>query len=79
MADPIADNWKAMHDPMRQMKAEESASHLPCPRCNDSGWLPDCGVVSVPTWFTFVMFAGIQRTCPPPDPERQNGPGRAIP
>jgi hypothetical protein len=20
MADPIADNWKAMHDPMRQMK-----------------------------------------------------------
>jgi hypothetical protein len=41
MAEPIANDWKAIHDRMQQIKAEESASHRPCPQCNDSGWMPD--------------------------------------
>ncbi len=40
MAEPIANDWKAIHDRMQQIKAEQyAASHLLCLRCNDRGWL----------------------------------------
>jgi hypothetical protein len=39
MAVPIADNWKAIHDRMQQIKWEESASSGPCPQCNGRGWI----------------------------------------
>ncbi|MEA2726521.1 MAG: hypothetical protein QOF70_996 [Acetobacteraceae bacterium] len=41
MTEPIADDWKAIHDRMQQIRAEQSASFQPCPQCNDLGWIPD--------------------------------------
>jgi hypothetical protein len=40
MAEPIANDWKAIHDRMQQIKSEESAALRPCPRCKDRGWMP---------------------------------------
>ena len=40
MAEPIANDWKAIHDRMQQIKSEESAVLWPCPRCKDRGWMP---------------------------------------
>jgi hypothetical protein len=40
MAEPIANNWKAIRDRMEQIKSEESASSRPCARCGDRGWVP---------------------------------------
>ena len=39
MAEPIANDWKAIPDRMQQIKSEESADLLPCPRCKDRGWM----------------------------------------
>jgi hypothetical protein len=40
MAEPIANDWKAIHDRMQQIKAEQVAYHvLRCPQCNDRGWV----------------------------------------
>ena len=41
MAEPIANDWKAIHDRMQQIRAEQSASFQPCPQCNGLGWTPD--------------------------------------
>jgi hypothetical protein len=41
MAEPIANDWKAIRDRMQQIRAEQYASSRPCPRCNDCGWIPD--------------------------------------
>ena len=41
MAEPIANDWKAIHDRMQQIAAERSASLRPCPQCNGQGWIPD--------------------------------------
>jgi hypothetical protein len=41
MAEPIANDWKAIHDRMQQIKAEQSAFSRPCPQCNGLGWIPD--------------------------------------
>jgi hypothetical protein len=43
MAEPIANDWKAIRDRMQQIKSEESASSRPCPRCKDRGWMPNYG------------------------------------
>jgi hypothetical protein len=39
MAEPIANDWKAIHDRMQQIKAEQSAPFRPCPQCGDRGWI----------------------------------------
>ena len=39
MAEPIANDWKAIRDRMQQIKSEESASSQPCPRCSGRGWI----------------------------------------
>ncbi len=39
MAVPIVNDWKAIHDRMQQIKAEQSPSRPPCPRCRDVGWI----------------------------------------
>jgi hypothetical protein len=39
MAEPIANDWKAIHDRMQQIKLEESA--WPCGRCGGRGWMPN--------------------------------------
>jgi hypothetical protein len=41
MAEPIANDWKAIHDRMQQIRAEQSAFSRPCPQCNGLGWIPD--------------------------------------
>ena len=40
MAEPIANDWKAIHHRMQQIKSEELAALWPCPRCKDRGWMP---------------------------------------
>jgi hypothetical protein len=40
MAEPIINDWKAIHDRMQQIEAERSASFQRCPQCNDRGWIP---------------------------------------
>jgi hypothetical protein len=40
MAEPIANDWKAIHDRMQQIKAGHPVDHrLPCANCNDRGWV----------------------------------------
>jgi hypothetical protein len=39
MAELIANDWKAIHNRMQQIKSEESAALRPCPRCKDRGWM----------------------------------------
>ena len=39
MAEPIANDWKAIRDRMQQIESEESASSQPCLRCNGRGWI----------------------------------------
>jgi hypothetical protein len=41
MAVPIVNDWKAIHDRMRQISAEEASVHAPCPLCQDVGWTND--------------------------------------
>src|SRR6195952_553490 len=39
MAEPIANDWKAIRDRMQQIKSEESASSQLCPQCSGRGWI----------------------------------------
>jgi hypothetical protein len=39
-AEPIANDWKAIHARMQEIKLEESAALRPCPRCRNRGWMP---------------------------------------
>jgi hypothetical protein len=39
MAEPIANDWKAIHDRMQQIKSEKSTSHQPCSQCKGRGWM----------------------------------------
>ena len=41
MAVPIADDWKAIHDRMQQIRAEQTAFSRPCPACNGLGWIAE--------------------------------------
>jgi hypothetical protein len=41
MAEPIANDWKAIRDRMQQIRAERSTFSRPCPECNGLGWVPD--------------------------------------
>ena len=41
MAEPIANDWKAIHDRMQQIKAEQSAFSRLCAECKGVGWVPD--------------------------------------
>jgi hypothetical protein len=43
MAEPIANDWKAIRDRMQQIKSEESASQQPCSGCKGRGWIPAYG------------------------------------
>ena len=43
MAEPIANDWKAIRDRMQQIKAEKQASQRPCPECKGRGWIPAYG------------------------------------
>jgi hypothetical protein len=60
MADPIANDWKAIHDRMQQIKSEESAALLPCPRCKDRGWMPVYRVSQRPTRSPLAIVAVIR-------------------
>jgi hypothetical protein len=40
MAVPIADDWKAIHDRMQQIRAEQAGFSRPCSECNGLGWIP---------------------------------------
>jgi len=39
MAEPIANDWKAIRDRMQQIKSEELASQQPCSGCKGRGWV----------------------------------------
>jgi hypothetical protein len=41
MAEPIANDWKAIHDRMEQIKAEKFAPIRRCQKCDDHGWIPE--------------------------------------
>jgi hypothetical protein len=40
MAEPIANDWKAIHNRMQQITAEKSAYFRACRECNGLGWIP---------------------------------------
>jgi hypothetical protein len=40
MAEPIANDWKAINDRMQQIQAERSPSFGPCRQCSGRGWIP---------------------------------------
>jgi hypothetical protein len=48
MAEPIANDWKAINDRMQQIKAERSAFSGPCRICNGLGWVPEFSDVRRP-------------------------------
>jgi hypothetical protein len=79
MAEPIANDWKAIHDRMQQIKAEESASHRPCPQCNDSGWVPDYMSAQRGYMVCVCDVCHNPKDMRPPGLERRNGSGRAMP
>lgn len=39
MAEPIANDWKAINARMQQIKAEDSGVIQSCPKCYNSGWI----------------------------------------
>jgi hypothetical protein len=41
MAEPIANDWKAIHDRMQQIRAEQTAPLRPCLRCYSRGRIPN--------------------------------------
>jgi hypothetical protein len=41
MAEPIANDWKAISDRMQQIQAERSPSSRRCPQCEGRGWIPE--------------------------------------
>ena len=43
MAEPIANDWKAIRDRMQQIKSEELTFQRPCSGCKDRGWMPAYG------------------------------------
>jgi hypothetical protein len=81
MAVPIADNWKAIHDRLQQIKWEESASHRPCPQCGGRGWMPDyTGAQRAYTvGFAICDICHNSEDLPPPAPEPRKGHGRTTP
>jgi hypothetical protein len=40
MAEPIANDWKAINDRLQQIKAEQAGFYGPCPQCAGLGWMP---------------------------------------
>jgi hypothetical protein len=78
MAEPIANDWKAIHDRMQQITAERSAPLRPCPQCNGRGWIPDF----LGAQHASSVGFGVCDQCynpknlPRPDPQRRGGPGR---
>jgi hypothetical protein len=48
MAEPIANDWKAIHDRMQQIQAERSPWYGLCPRCHNVGWIPESSDVGRP-------------------------------
>jgi hypothetical protein len=78
MAEPIANDWKAIHDRMQQIKSEESASHRSCPGCNGRGWVPDYLGAGRAYLVSICDVCHNPEDMPPPGPERRNGSGRAM-
>jgi hypothetical protein len=39
MAEPIANDWKAINARMQQIKAEHSGAAQSCPKCHNNGWI----------------------------------------
>jgi hypothetical protein len=46
MSEPIANDWKAIHDRMQQIQAERSPSVGPCRQCGGRGWMPNHFAIS---------------------------------
>jgi hypothetical protein len=72
MAEPIANDWMAIRDRMQQIREEESTSSMPCPRCNDRGWLPEY----VSTRHAYSAGVGVCDLCHNP---KDLPPPRSIP
>jgi hypothetical protein len=41
MAEPIANDWKAIHDRMQQISGERAGFSRPCAHCSGRGWIPE--------------------------------------
>jgi hypothetical protein len=67
MAEPIANDWRAIHDRMQQIEAERSPSPRRCPRCNDRGWMAGYGRERVVT----CDLCRNPKDLPHPSPERR--------
>jgi hypothetical protein len=39
MAEPIANDWRAINHRLQQIKAEQAGSYGPCPECGGRGWV----------------------------------------
>ena len=68
MAVPIADDWKAIHDRMQQIRAEQTAFSRPCRACNGAGWMAGFRTLGTPKRLImpFAGFAITQGICPRP-------------
>jgi hypothetical protein len=68
MAELIANNWKAIHDRMEEIKAEQSASCFPCTECGSRGWVPSFlnGRQSKIVGYSVCGFCGNPKDLAPP-------------
>ena len=68
MAVPIADDWKAIHDRMQQIRAEQIAFFRPCPECDGLGWIPQLSNRRYPQMVDYAICGRCDnvRDLPPP-------------
>ncbi len=79
MAEPIANDWKAIRDRMQQIKAEESAFPRPCPQCKGRGWIPDHMSARHAEAVCVCDFCHNPNDLPPTGRERRGVPSRVLP
>jgi hypothetical protein len=78
MAEPIANDWKAIRDRMQQIKSEESASSRPCPRCKDRGWMTKIADTNLVGALAAASVVGHNPNGLPPPVAPEVGFGRGL-
>jgi hypothetical protein len=74
MAEPIANDWKAIRDRMQQIKSEKQAFQQPCSGCKGRGWIPVYGRSGSYTACVCEICQN-PRDLPSPNPDRRGGFG----
>jgi hypothetical protein len=66
MAEPIANDWKAINDRMHQIQAERSPSLQRCPLCVGRGWIAEYAGGRHASAVVVCDFCGNPKNRPPP-------------